>query len=282
MTVVGCCWRPEFPDRLVVWSLRVRQLPLFEAMREQQKWIALVLLGYAVAFGVSVEWFVARVADRSALLALPLALAPVVIAPTLVWGSAEHLHQPLSRGLVAGELTHGLRRRLALFLPWHAYQPFGFSDDRTIATPANAFFDRTALTSDAVELPGLRTDSTSCARRTWTGWWPMAGVTRSVVWWLRSVSNTSCSPRPPELPDYGWVRRQPDLALVLDTATMAVYRVEARGTGRVVARRSATYEQTLQWAAAGSWAPRRSRPREVSTGAAVKPPEVCASSATRW
>ena len=87
-------------------SLRVRQLPLFEAMREQQKWIALVLLGYAVAFGVSVEWFAARVADRSALLALPLALAPVVIAPTLVWGlGGEHLHQPLSRGLDAGELA---------------------------------------------------------------------------------------------------------------------------------------------------------------------------------
>ena len=86
-----------------------------------------------------------------------------------------------------------------------------------------------------------------------------------------------------ELPDYGWVRRQPDLALVLDTATMAVYRVEARGTGRVVARRSATYEQTLQWAAAGSWAPRRSRPREVSTrGRSQAAGSLRKLSATQW
>ena len=235
-----------------VYRFAFDNLPLFEAMREQQKWIALVLLGYAVAFGVSVEWFAARVSDRSVLFALPLALAPVVIAPTLVWGLGGSISTSrYPEGWSQANARMGSGDGLALFLPWHAYQPFGFSDDRTIATPANAFFDRTALTSDAVELPGLRTDSTSL--RT-------AYVDRLVADGGGDAFGRLVAPlgveyvvlaKTSELPDYGWVRRQPDLALVLDTATMAVYRVEARGTGRVVARRSATYEQTLQWAAAG-------------------------------
>ena len=35
-------------------------LPLFEAMREQQKWLALAVLGYAVGFGCGVEWLAQR------------------------------------------------------------------------------------------------------------------------------------------------------------------------------------------------------------------------------
>ena len=227
-------------------------LPLFEAMREQQKWIALVLLGYAVAFGACVEWLAARMAQRSVLLALPLALAPVVIAPTLVWGLGGSISTSrYPEGWSQANARMGSGDGLALFLPWHAYQPFGFSDDRTIATPANAFFDRTALASDAVELPGLRTDSTSL--RT-------AYVDRLVADGGGGAFGRLVAPlgveyvvlaKTSEMPDYSWVQRQPDLALVLDTATVAVYRVQARGTGRVVARRSATYEQTLQWAAAG-------------------------------
>jgi hypothetical protein len=225
---------------------------LFEAMREQQKWIALVLLGYAVAFGTCVEWIASRLSQRSVLFALPLALAPVVIAPTLVWGLGGSISTSrYPEGWSQANTRMGTGDGLALFLPWHAYQPFGFSDDRTIATPANAFFDRTALTSDAVELPGLRTDSTSL--RT-------AYVDRLVADGGGGAFGRLVAPlgveyvvlaKTSEMPDYRWVQEQPDLDLVLDTATVAVYRVQARGTGRVVARRSATYEQTVQRAAAG-------------------------------
>ena len=128
-------------------------------MREQQKWVGLALLGYAVAFAAGAEWVALRLAGRSRALALPIIGAPLVLAPALLWGlggSISTSQYPV--GWWAANLTMGRGAGLGLFLPWHAYQPFEFSGDRTIATPSNAFFDRSVLTSDAVELPGLRTD----------------------------------------------------------------------------------------------------------------------------
>ncbi|MCB0922445.1 MAG: hypothetical protein KDC08_11625, partial [Actinobacteria bacterium] len=142
-----------------VYRFAFDHLPLFEAMREQQKWVGLALLGYAVAFGAAVEWVAVR--TRSAF-ALAAACAPLVVAPTLVWGLGGSVStSEYPNGWQDADAVMGRGTGLALFLPWHAYQPFSFSDYRTIATPANAFFSRTVLTSDAVELPGLRTDSTS-------------------------------------------------------------------------------------------------------------------------
>ncbi len=227
-------------------------LPLFEAMREQQKWVGLALLGYAVAFAAATEYFALRVRERSFALAVPLVGVPLVVAPTLVWGlggSIATSQYPL--GWWAANLTMGRGDGLALFLPWHAYQPFRFSDDRTIATPANAFFHRAVLTSDAVELPGLRTDSTSL--RT-------AYVDRLVADAGADAFGRLVSPlgvqyvllaKTPEAVDYAWVGQQPDLELVLDTEDMSVYRVLAEGTGRVVDRTVADYEQAVAAAAEG-------------------------------
>jgi hypothetical protein len=225
-------------------------VPLFEAMREQQKWIALVLLAYAVFFAAAVEWLVQNV--RRTVFAVPALLVPLLMAPSLVLGLGGTIQtSTYPIGWWASNFVIGKGTGQALFLPWHAYQPFDFTDNRTIATPANAFFSRTVLTSDAVELPVLRTDSTSL--RT-------AYVTRLVADGGGGAFGRLVAPlgveyvllaKTPEALDYGWVDEQPDLAKILDTETMSVYRVVPQGTGRVVHRRVATYEQLLEAAAAG-------------------------------
>jgi hypothetical protein len=222
-------------------------LPLFEAMREQQKWIALVLLGYCVAFAAAVEWVAARWRVGIALGALPL-----LVAPALVWGLGGSIVTSVyPAGWSAANQTMGRGDGLALFLPWHAYQPFEFSQNRTIATPANAYFARTVLTSDAVELPGLRSDSTSL--RT-------AYVDRLVADGGAGAFGRLVAPlgvdyvilaKTAEADAYTWVAEQTDLQPVLDTPSMTVYRVLASGTGRVVSSRTGTYEQAVDWAAAG-------------------------------
>lgn len=233
-----------------LYRVAFEHVPLFEAMREQQKWIALVLLAYAVFFGVTVEWLIEAVPRKA--FAIPAAFAPLLIAPMLVWGLGGTIttsQYPV--GWWASNFVMGRGQGLALFLPWHAYQPFDFTDNRTVATPSNAFFGRTVLTSDAVELPGLRTDSTSL--RT-------AYVSRLVADGGGGAFGRLVAPlgveyvvlaKTPEAIDYTWVAEQPDLEMVLDTQAMSVYRVVARGTGRVVHRRVASYEQLVQAAAAG-------------------------------
>lgn len=226
-------------------------VPLFEAMREQQKWIALVLIAYAVFFGAAVEWLAHRVRRRE--FALPAVALPLVVAPALVWGLGGTITtSQYPNGWWAANFVMGRGQGLALFLPWHAYQPFEFSQNRTIATPANAFFRRTVLTSDAVELPGLRTDSTSL--RT-------AYVSRLVADGGGGAFGRLVAPlgveyvvlaKTTEAVDYAWVAEQPDLQQVLDTQAMTVYRVLPQGTGRVVQRRLASYEGLLTEAAAGA------------------------------
>lgn len=227
-------------------------LPLFEAMREQQKWVALALVGYSVAFAAAVEWLALRVREKSVVLAVPLVGVPLMVAPTLFWGlggSISTSQYPL--GWWGANLTMGRGEGLALFLPWHAYQPFNFSQDRTIATPANAFFDRTVLTSDAVELPGLRTDSTSLR----TAYLDRLMADAGSGAFGRLVAPLGVQyvvlAKTPEYANYSWVQEQPDLQMVLDTPSMTVFRVLPQGTGRVVQRRVATYEQVLQLAASG-------------------------------
>ena len=118
-----------------------------------------------------------------------------------------------------------------LFLPWHAYQPFDFTSQRTIATPASAYFSRPALVSDAVELPVLRSDSTS--RRT-------AYVDRVVavagdnalgrlvaplgIEWIAVAKNADSQM-------YSWVASQPGLERVDVGAELELYRVIPRGFG---------------------------------------------------
>ena len=232
-----------------VYRFAFDHLPLFEAMREQQKWVGLALLGYAVAFGAAVEWVAVR--TRSAF-ALAAACAPLVVAPTLVWGLGGSVStSEYPTGWQDADAVMGRGTGLALFLPWHAYQPFSFSDYRTIATPANAFFSRTVLTSDAVELPGLRTDSTSL--RT-------AYVDRLVADGGGGAFGRLVAPlgveyvvlaKTPELLNYSWVADQSDLDLVLDTETMAVYRVVPRGIGRVLTSWVADYPAAVEAAEGG-------------------------------
>ncbi len=253
VTVVGLLLAAgvEGPLGALYWAAFDR-LPLFEAMREQQKWIALALLGYAVAFAVAAEWVALRVRRRSWVLAVPVVCVPLLVAPTLVWGlggAVSASQYPL--GWYAANLVMGRGTGTALFLPWHAYQPFTFSGDRTIATPANAFFDRSVITSDAVELPGLRSDSTSL--RT-------AYVDRLVADAGAGAFGRLVAPlgvefvvlaKTSEAVDYEWIDDQPDLEMVLDTEAMSVYRVVPRGTGRVVQSWVTTYEELVSAAAAG-------------------------------
>jgi hypothetical protein len=216
-----------------VYRFAFDTLPLFEAMREQQKWVGLAVVGYAVAFGAAAEWVALRA--RPTILAIAVVCAPLVVAPTLVWGLGGSVRtSSYPTGWHEADAVMGRGSGLALFLPWHAYQPFSFSDYRTIATPANAFFHRTVLTSDAVELPGLRTDSTSL--RT-------AYVDRLVADGGAGAFGRLVAPlgieyvvlaKTPEIANYSWVDEQPDLELVLDAEAMSVYRVRPAGTGRVV------------------------------------------------
>lgn len=235
-------------------------LPLFAAMREQQKWLALTMLAFAVGIGVAVESLVAvcrsarpAVARGAAVVGL-LAIAGVyaVVAPSLVWGLGGSIRVSrypqawYAADKIMGDGTGGV-----LFLPWHLYQPFGFTGSRTIATPAEAFFRRPVLSSDAVELGPVRTNSDSL-RTDYVQRLVAAGVPRGFGHLIAPLGiSYVVLARDREAEEYAWLETQDDLRRVLRTPQLDVYRVEVTATGRVVAAREGDFDETVTLAARG-------------------------------
>jgi hypothetical protein len=254
------------------YRLAFHWLPLFQAMREQQKWDCLAMLGYAVGFGGVVEWVagvsvrpfgrvVAGVRPLGRVLpaALPAALAAalagvplLLVAPSLLLGLGGTVStSTYPASWYAADRMLGAGDGAVLFLPWHAYQPFAFTGGRAVATPASVFFRRPVLSSDAMELGALRTDSTSL--RT-------AYVDRLMAVTGDGHLGRLLAPlgvryvvlaRDREAARYSWLARQPDLELLLATGDLDLYRVRPAGVGRVVSARAASYQQARTLAAAG-------------------------------
>ncbi|MGV1003896.1 MAG: hypothetical protein ACOYEV_03815 [Candidatus Nanopelagicales bacterium] len=255
-------------------------LPLFEAMREQAKWFALTLLGYSVGFGVGVQWLgelaLARAPAASprpegtatfqftprlgVLLASLIGALPLMLLPVYVNGLGGSIRtSAYPAGWWAADQKMGAGDGVVMLLPWHAYQPFAFTDGRTIATPAGAFFRRPVLISDAVELPALRTDSSS--RRTAyvdrimaaggsTGFGSLVaplGVEYVVL--SRQTAPRTAASTPDE---YSWLPRSRDLTPVLDHPDIQVYRVKVGGVGRVRTARVASVPAAIKLADQGA------------------------------
>lgn len=245
LTVVGLLLGAGVTGPLAgLYRLAFDVLPLFEAMREQQKWLALVVLGYAVGFGCGVEWLAQRPGRVVAVVAGAL---PLLITPWLVWGLGGSVRtSEYPEGWTQAAAAMGTGEGSVLFLPWHAYQPFPFTDGRSVATPAAAFFARPALVSDAVELPGLRTDSTSLRSAYVDRIVGEAGADALgpllAPLGVEYVAVSEGSGRPQ---DTSWVAGQPGVERVMTSPTMTLYRVTRSAVGRVGPARVADFDEAV-------------------------------------
>jgi hypothetical protein len=213
-----------------VYQWAFDSVPLFTTMREPAKWLGLVQLGYILAMAAGVralqEWKAVRRPVRMTA-AVAAACLPLVVLPALAWGLGGRVatsNYPADWFAASNELDPAPAR--TLFLPWHGYQPFAFTDGRTVATPAPAFFPGSTLSSSAVEVGPLRSDSTSRQQaavdelvaagggRDFAGAMSQLGVTHVLL--ARGVEDDR----------YSWLDRQPDVTLVSDRPDMRVYRVD--------------------------------------------------------
>ncbi|HWS31444.1 MAG TPA: hypothetical protein VN408_01735 [Actinoplanes sp.] len=243
-----------------VYRAAFEYLPLFEAMREQQKWVSLAMIGYAVGVGASVEVVAATLRRHDRLLpriaaglsAPSLVVMYASIGASLVWGlggAVRVSHYP--PGWYAADRIMGTGTEAVLFLPWHQYQPFGFTATRSVATPAGAFFRRPVLSSDAAELGPVRSNSSSQR---------MAYLDRVLAAGGGGDLGRLIAPlgvryvvlaKGREGATYAWLGRQGSLRPVLRTMEMDVYQVTADGTGRVISSRDGDFNAALRWAADG-------------------------------
>lgn len=137
-------------------QLLVDHAPFFSGYREPQKFAALIALSYAYFGGVGFVWLRQRlgVISRQQLAAV-LLLLPLACAPYLPWGGAGQLRAadyPPDWYQLNGRLQEVMDGPdKILFLPWHLYMPFPFSNG-VVANPAPKFFAVPLIASNDPEL----------------------------------------------------------------------------------------------------------------------------------
>lgn len=138
------------------WAFQ--HLPVFRIMREPQKWLALLTLAYAVAFGEGLEQIVRSVRRRGAqVVATAVVLAiPVAYGSTSFWGSASYVrpsHYPATWAQADARMGEG--PGLVVGLPWHRYLPLPWTQDRVVSNPMVSAFRRDVVVSGDPEFGGL-------------------------------------------------------------------------------------------------------------------------------
>ena len=214
---------------LYQWAFET--VPLFATMREPAKWLGLVQLGYVIAMAAGVQAILDRPRPATRVrygLAIAACCLPLAAMPALGWGLGGRIaSSDYPEGWYAAAAALDPAPARTLFLPWHGYQPFDFTDQRAIATPAAAFFPGPVLSSNAVEVGPLRSDSTSPQQAAMDELVASGGGPDFAGALARLGVTSVAVARGQEDERYTWVSQQPGLALVLDTPSLSLYRVNA-------------------------------------------------------
>lgn len=146
----------SFPPTAAVFRWLFHQLFVFRVYREPQKFLALVLLAYAVFGAAGLDALLRlrpsaseriRVAASSLIGLVPIGLV-IAYGYTMLWGFWGQTHlssYPDDWQQAERVMEEGGRGKL-LVLPWNLYAVWTFSDGRIAANPAPSFFYREALT----------------------------------------------------------------------------------------------------------------------------------------
>jgi hypothetical protein len=141
----------------------------FRIYREPQKFLALVVLAYAMFFSVGLGFVLTRVDRWWRAIAIGTAgVIVLVYGYTALWGFWGQLE--LSRyptdWYVAERLMQdrGDEGRLVVF-PWHLYAVWTFSDGRIVANPALSFFSHDPLVNPEAGFPSAPIQSPDPAAR---------------------------------------------------------------------------------------------------------------------
>lgn len=133
-------------------------LPLASGYREPDKFANLIALGYAMLGTIGVaftaKWATEKFHEIGGQVVIMVCLLlPIAITPAMLWGFGGQLspkQYPAGWAAMDEKLTGLPGSKRVLFLPWHQYMAFKFSD-RIIATPAEKFFTVPTVASDDPE-----------------------------------------------------------------------------------------------------------------------------------
>jgi hypothetical protein len=212
-------------------------IPFFKGYREPQKFIGLLILAYAYLGAIGVQWLAGTIKDQfrrqrgrragySITIAI-LILLPIAYTYPMFWGFDNQLRvvsYPADWTAANRLLKADSNRFSVLFLPWHQYLTLNFTAGK-VANPSQTFFEKPIIKGDTLEFGNSFDQNVPAINK---------AVEAQVLNHAALLANAGprlaqlnikyiLLAKTEELPDYGWLNRQPDLKLLSDGPTLRVY-----------------------------------------------------------
>jgi hypothetical protein len=222
---------------LFLWAYD--HVPFFALMREPEKFLMLLALAYAVFFGWGIEYLLRLNLAKTRLgnfavaavvgIGLPLGYSANVfnglggqITPSSVPSSYQEADTLMGTG--SGNI---------LYLPWHLYMSYPFTDNRVVANIGSSEFRRSVISGDNVQAGDVQSQSTS-PRSAYLQQLFSVGPSTKEFGSLISPLGVQyvVLAKTVDWLSYSWLSDQNDLKIILDTPSLEVWRnVDYTGVG---------------------------------------------------
>jgi hypothetical protein len=144
------------PGRAVLRRL-IDLWPAFGVLRDAQVWVAPLALVEAIGLGLAVAALIRRPGTEARLLAGLVAVAPVVLLPTLAWGVAGRLdpvRYPADWAVARRTIERDPVPGAVLSLPWAAHRQPAWNGHRTTFDPLPVAVSRRVVWNDGLRVGG--------------------------------------------------------------------------------------------------------------------------------
>jgi hypothetical protein len=215
-----------FSTKLTYWLFE--HIPFYGGLRDTQKWSSLLVVIYGLwfIFGLKAWQKFSMVKNQFAALHIILAISIVLWAPLLLWGfwtQAKPHSYPDSWIQADRTLVNNGCSGQTLFLPWHLYMRFSFTDS-VVANPAPRFFSCSTLWGTNQEFGGIDDNSGNLKSQQIRVWLADFGQKPHI---LKELDiQTVVVAKAGDWPNYSWVSKLPYLIKMEDSAELTVYQVK--------------------------------------------------------
>ena len=134
---------------------------LVRSLRDSEKALQLLVVAYALLFGLGAEWLAISLTGRSGLVLIAgVLLLPCLFSVTIfdgVMGFVRPSSYPVS-WRDANDMMRESEGAL-LVLPWHEYLAYPWTQGRVVDNPARFYFSVPTITGDNIEAGSIETES---------------------------------------------------------------------------------------------------------------------------
>ena len=204
-------------------------LPFYKGLRESQKWASLVTAIYLIFLSIGLREFFSKKIVQRHVFVLKCFIGAVIVmqAPLLLFGfrgQVAPVNYPSDWYAVNDYIVRdsGCAGN-TLFFPWHLYMSFSWLG-RIVTNPAPSFFQCPVVSGSDMEWGSIYDNSESPEGRAVEQWLARGGVTdllQNGAWNIHYVILA----KELDWGSYAGMGSNPELKLVIETATLRVYKV---------------------------------------------------------